>query len=90
MIETKASLVWRKADVVAGDVLRELLRAVEKFGPFSSGHEGYAVILEELDELWEEVKKNPSKTSKRRMRAEAVQVAAMAVRFVMDVCEEKA
>jgi hypothetical protein len=47
-------------------------------------HEGYAVILEELDELWAEVKAqvhNPD-----RMRKEALQVAAMAVRFVEDVC----
>ena len=69
------------------DVIDELHRATDKFGPFKSGHEGYAVILEELDELWDAVKLNTSKHPERRelMRAKAVQVAAMALRFVVDV-----
>ena len=58
--------------------------------PMRSAHEGYAVILEELDELWDEVKKNPSKHPrlKEAMRSEAIQVAAMAVRFIIDVTIE--
>lgn len=52
--------------------------------PFNSPHEGYAVILEEIDELWEEVRKNRSKRDLHLMRAEALQVAAMALRFVTD------
>lgn len=39
-------------DWVAGD---ELVRARAKFGAFHSGHEGYAVVLEEVQELHEEV-----------------------------------
>ena len=39
------------------DIEVELHRASEKHSAFHSGHEGYAVILEELDELWDEVKK---------------------------------
>lgn len=53
--------------------------------PFASAHEGYAVLQEEVEELWEEVKKR--EPDKVRMRAEAIQVAAMALRFVMDVCK---
>jgi|GEM_PF-5944413 len=53
--------------------------------PLRSAHEGYAVILEELDELWEEIKRKDR--DKKRMRAEAVQVAAMATRFLIDVCD---
>jgi hypothetical protein len=34
------------------EILRELSFACSKYGPFHSGHEGYATILEELDELW--------------------------------------
>ena len=56
-----------------------------------SAHEGYAVLLEEVDELWDEVKKNPSKYAHRDkdMRKEAIQIAAMAIRFVLDVCDKK-
>lgn len=59
----------------------ELERAQEKFPPFNSAHEGYAVILEEMDELWQEVKHG----TKKRQREEAVQVAAMALRFLVDI-----
>lgn len=48
-------------------------------------HEGYAVILEELDELWVEIKKKKPDT--QEMRKEAIQVAAMAVRFIEDLIE---
>ncbi len=70
-------------------VLKEYDRAVELHGPFNSPHEGYAVILEELDELWAEVKINPKdidiKNFRRdRMEEEAIQVAAMALRFLND------
>lgn len=62
----------------------ELTRASEKFGAFASPHEGYAVLLEEVDELWAEVKKG----DRKRMKEEAVQVAAMALRFLVDCCDK--
>ena len=72
-------------------VREEMARATEKFGPFRSDHEGYAILLEEVDELWTEVKFNPtSETGKvgkeKRLKQEAVQVAAMALRFLIDRC----
>ena len=115
---------------ITQEVVEELCRAEAKFGPFNSSHEGYAVILEELDELWDVVKENPRKIpvpgvitegltqgitectdtaesihllqkkikevsiawqdSDRngRMRAEAIQVAAMAIRFVHCICDK--
>ena len=75
---------WRLADVVD----RELLRAQEHYPTFTSAHEGYAILLEEVDELWEEVKKSPKNRDMKAMREEAIQVAAMAMRFVLDVCDE--
>lgn len=71
---------------ILDDVRIELLNATQKFGKFNSAHEGYAVILEELDELWEEIKFKGS--TPQRTRAEAIQVAAMAVRFVKDIIGE--
>ena len=45
-------------DVVREDVkrlvMKELQAANEKFPLFSSSHEGYAVILEELEEIYDE------------------------------------
>lgn len=70
---------------VVSEVLDELRRARSKFPKFNSAHEGYAVLLEEVDELWDEVKHG----SRERQCNEAVQVAAMALRFLIDVCGEE-
>lgn len=68
------------------EVFEELERARAKHHrPMHGPHEGYAVILEELDELWDEVK--AQKPEKVKMRKEAMQIAAMALRFIEDVCE---
>ncbi len=64
-------------------VLGELTSAVEAFSPFASPHEGYAVILEELDGLWDGVKRDDV----TRARKQAIQVAAMAIRFLLDIAE---
>jgi hypothetical protein len=66
------------------DIGQEYLRAADKFSKFNSFHEGYAVIREELDELWDEIKGGQDK---QRMREEAMQVGAMALRFMADLCE---
>jgi hypothetical protein len=78
-----------RADDVADDVLTELRRACAAFPRFASAHEAYAVLLEEIDELWDEVKKRPTERRDYVIRAEAIQVAAMAIRFVLDVCDAK-
>lgn len=66
----------------------ELDRASIRFPPFHSAHEGYAVLLEEVDELWDEVKKNPGKREIERIKQEAIQVAAMAARILVDLCPD--
>lgn len=71
----------KSAADIAGEVLNELRKATDKFPPIHSAHEGYAVILEELDEAWDAIKaNNPTHT-----RKEMIQVAAMAIRFIHDL-----
>ena len=60
------------------EIYRELDRAMSEYGPFHSAHEGYAVLLEELDEVWDEIKKDDSK----RAREELVQVGAMVLKLL--------
>lgn len=75
-----------KRDAIMVDVAAELDRAQHKFGPFHNAHEGYAVLLEEVDELWDAVRMKQSDTQRGAcMRREAIQVAAMALRFLIDV-----
>lgn len=65
-----------------GDVCTELFRALEKHGRQTSFHEGYAVLKEEVDELWAEIKNKVQ--DKDAIEKEAIQVAAMAIRLVLD------
>lgn len=68
-------------------VHNELARAREQHAPMHSAHEAYAVILEELEEFWTEVKAGTPSTpiTAGRMRAELIQIAAMAIRAVEDL-----
>lgn len=75
----------RQLDVILTMVREEAVRATKRFGRFASTHEGYAVILEELDELWEKVKRGDL----LGQGEEAVQVAAMALEFIVDCCGEE-
>lgn len=60
----------------------QVLKAYTKHPtPMHSGHEGYGVILEELDEAWDEIKANNSVNAFDEMS----QVGSMAVRFMLDV-----
>lgn len=63
----------------------EVRRVASKEGPFSSAHEGYGIMLEEVDELWDEVKKKKKLRCKNLMRAECMQIAAAAIRFMHDL-----
>jgi NTP pyrophosphatase (non-canonical NTP hydrolase) len=71
------------ADINA--VMTELEHASANFPAMRSEHEGYAILKEEVDELWDEIKKNPKNRDKAALRREAVQVAAMALRFLNDL-----
>lgn len=71
---------------VVNDVLAEYQDAKGLFPDFATAHEGYAVLLEEVDELWDHVKVKQAKRDVDKMRKEAVQVAAMAMRFI-DFCD---
>lgn len=62
---------------------QELDRATSRFDRFNSPHEGWAVIREELDELWEHVKGNTGRDEDAMI--EAVQIATMALRYVYDL-----
>ena len=63
----------------------EAILACKEWEPFNSVHEGYAVILEELDELWEECKRGAS--DQQLLREEAIHVAAMAIRFIAELTQ---
>jgi len=65
----------------------EVERSQSIYGSFTSAHEGYAVLLEEVDELKAEVWKSSRKRDYGAMTEEACQVAAMAVRLMIEIAE---
>ena len=76
-------------NLAADEALREVLRAKTLFPEhFVNQHEGIAVMWEEVDELWDEVKKNQRNYDLAAQRKEAIQVAAMAIRFAAELTPE--
>jgi len=71
--------------VFAGMVRRELSDARKRFPPMHSVHEGYAVILEEVDELWSATKLKPAARNPQDLLTELVQIAAMCQRTAEDI-----
>ena len=65
------------------EIKTELMGACKKFPMFASPHESYAVIKEELDEFWDEVKKSKDGKMTDEMRMELIQVAAMCVKAIL-------
>ncbi len=64
----------------------EVKRAMEMHRRMNSGHEAYAVILEELEEFWQEVKaQKPREPLSRNAYKELLQTAAMCCRAVLDL-----
>jgi hypothetical protein len=67
------------------EIDREIKRAVAKHGPLRSAHEAFGVLLEEVDEFWEEVRKRTRQRNKRNTRKELIQIAAIAIRTIQDL-----
>ena len=68
----------------AEEILNEVQRAKAIWkDDFKNYHEAYAVILEEVDELWDEIKKKNQ--DKEKIRKEAIQSAAMLLRLITEL-----
>lgn len=65
------------------DCRNEVKRAMDLHPSIKNPHEAYAVILEELDEFWGEVKR--VRHNKELMRLELLHIAAMACRASVDL-----
>ena len=78
-----------KFKVAVNAVVDELFAAQAKFPPYNSLVEGKGVISEEWDELREAIRKNstgPYGKADLQVEIEAKQVAATALRLLIDLC----
>ena len=72
-------------DVALQDAKAELIGAASVWPAFNSAHEGFGVLSEEVSELWDEVRVKQAHRDPEKLRREAIQVAAMAIRFAVEV-----
>jgi len=76
-------------------IIAEMNKATENFTKYNSYTEFFYVLLEERDELWDIVKTNCIKYSggeiirKENMRSEAIQIGAVALRYLVENCGGK-
>ena len=64
-------------------IISEIRKEYVKIRSIGNAYEGIALLKEEYDKLWKEIKEGQNKY---RMENVAVQIAATAVRFATDVC----
>lgn len=72
--------------IIETDIKEEIAKAERNFKEYNSYHEGFAIILEEVDELWDLVK-TKGKTPQEHY-LEAKHVACTAIRY-MKLCVRK-
>lgn len=72
----------KRIDAYLSAVREEYLRAREIHPVTPNGHSGYAVLLEEVEEVWQEVK-HP--TQYENLFKECVQVSAMALAMALEL-----
>ena len=75
-------------NALAEEIDTELHSAKRHGTVFSSLHEAYSVILEELDEVWDIARQKKRDRNRTALRKELIQLAAMAVKAIhsLDNC----
>lgn len=76
-------------EFAASLAVAEIVRARSMFGPMYNMHEGYAIILEEQDEVKEIVWQKQKNRDLAAAKKEAIQCAAMWLAFAVEVCNEE-
>lgn len=69
------------------DLQDEVFRAENLYPALHSLHEAYAVILEEVDELWDQARRKPHARIEQEIYMELVQIAAMAYRTARNLLQ---
>lgn len=76
-------------EFAAWEACKEVESATKNWPAFNSAHEGFGVLLEEVEELKAHVWTKQKNRDLESMKKEAIQVAAMAIRFAVEICNEE-
>jgi NTP pyrophosphatase (non-canonical NTP hydrolase) len=68
-------------DEITEAIHNQVAYADDRYGPFTSAHEGFGVLAEEVAELLEAIRTNDAKA----ITAESIQVAAVASRIAVSL-----
>jgi hypothetical protein len=74
-----------RVEAAINEVRCELYAAMNSFPPFRSAHEGVAIVDEEMREF-RDAAYWPHKEETGNEETEATQLAAMSIRYLVDVC----
>ena len=80
-------VVLNTTEAKALEFSAELDRARLRFPTMASAHEGYALIAEEFDELWDIVKQKQTQRDYAELRKETVQLGAMVLAFLIEIVD---
>lgn len=78
---------WGAVVAANDDVLKEVANTM-KWRPYNSMHEAYAVLAEEVDEFWDEVRKKARNRNTKDAYKELIQIAAIATAYAAQIKEE--
>jgi hypothetical protein len=67
-------------------IIPEYNQIICKNPPLHNAHEGWAMLEQGVEQLWNEVKKDKNIRSDEKMRKEAILISATAMRFIIDLC----
>ena len=83
--DMRSAGITTEVDGFEGHKRRSLDRAKRHGEVFASLHEAYAVMLEELDEVWDITRMKRSQRTEPELRKELIQIAAMAVKALQSM-----
>ena len=70
-------------------IANQLQKCYEKYGRYSSAHEAYGVLQEEVDELWDIVKQKPSERDLQALQSEIIDCIVVLFKMNEDIVEKR-
>jgi hypothetical protein len=70
-------------------IIPEYNQIIFKNPPLHNVYEGWAMLEQGLEQLWNEVKKDKNIRSVELMRKESILIGVTAMRFIIDLCMEE-
>lgn len=82
-------ILCEEAEKIVDEVRKELLEACYVHPPMECAAHGVRILFKQAYQLYTEVDvRNADEDNRLKMRHEAIQVAAMAIRFIFDICDK--